>query len=136
VDEVASVPAAKPSRDEDKKKEAAQFKLSPALQQVLNCMRIASVSSRAPGQGTGCATDKDGKIRVQLQLLDKSAETMKKLQALGFEIVTDPRSSATVAIGRIAALKLDELANLAAVRYVSSLDAPTSAPAVSKGGKR
>jgi Ca-activated chloride channel family protein len=139
----ASAPAnevAKLSRgDQDKKKSAAQFKLSPTLQQTLQCMQILAVSSRTPpknGESVGCATDKDGKVRVQLQLTDKSAETMKQLQALGFEVVSDGRSSATVAIGRISALKLDELAKLDAVRYVSSLDAPTSAPAVSKGGRR
>jgi len=136
TDEVSTQPAAARA---DKKKEAAQFKLSPTLQQVLECMRILSVSSRtAPkkGENVGCATDKDDKVRVQLQLTDKSAETMKQLAALGFEIATDAHSSATVAIGRISALKLEDLANLGAVRYVSSLDASTSAPAVSKGGKR
>ena len=60
---------------------------------------------------------------------------MKQLQALGFDIAHDPRSSVTIAVGRIAALKLEDLAKLTSVRYVSSL-APTSAPEVSKGGKR
>lgn len=136
TDEVSTQSAAARA---DKKKKAAQVKLSPTLQQVLECMRILSVSSRtAPkkGENVGCATDKDGKVRVQLQLTDKSAATMKQLAALGFEIAIDAHSSATVALGRISALKLEDLANLGAVRYVSSLDAPTSAPAVSKGGKR
>jgi hypothetical protein len=103
-------------------------------------MQILSVSSMAPpkkGQAVGCATDKDGKVLVQLQLTDKSAETMKQLQALGFEVVQDARATATVTIGRISALKLNDLAKLTAVRYASKLDAPQSgAPAVSKGGKR
>jgi Ca-activated chloride channel homolog len=129
---------APPLRD-DKKKGTAQFRLSPTLQQTLQCMQVLAVSSRAPakkGDEVGCATDKEGKVRVQLQLTDKSAATMKQLQALGFEIASDARSSATVVIGRISALKLDELAKVDAVRYVSSPDAPTSAPAVSKGGRR
>jgi Ca-activated chloride channel homolog len=135
--ESASQPAV-PAK-EDAKNARAEFKLSPALQQTLHCMQMYAVSSRAPSQKgeVGCATDKDGKIRVQLQLTDKSVETMKKLQALGFEIVTDPRSSATVAIGRISALKLTDLSKLDAVRYVSSLSsAAADAKAVSKGGKR
>jgi hypothetical protein len=128
------------AKTEDKKKDMAQFKLSPTLQEVLNCMRILSVSSRTapkPGESVGCATDKDGKVKVQLQLTDKSAETMRQLQALGFEVVTDAHSSATVAIGRISALKLDDLAKLEVVRYVSSLSsAAADARAVSKGEKR
>jgi hypothetical protein len=128
-----------PRGDQDKKKNAAEFKLSPTLQQTLQCMQVLAVSSRAPAKKSdevGCATDKEGKVRVQLQLTDKSAVTMKQLQALGFEVAGDARSSATVVVGKISALKLDELAKLDAVRYVSSPDAPTSAPAVSKGGRR
>src|SRR3954468_12699973 len=124
----------------DGKKLRPEFKISPSLQQVQQCMRILAVSSRAPakkGEEVGCATDKDGKVRVQLQLIDKSAETMKQLQALGFEVITDPRTSATVAIGRISALKLDDLAKLDAVRYVSNLSsAAADTKAVSKGGNR
>ncbi len=124
----------------DAKKLRPEFKISPSLQQVQQCMRILVVSSRAPakkGEEVGCATDKDGKVLVQLQLTDKSAETMKQLQAAGFEIVSDPRAFATVAIGKVSALKLDDVAKLDAVRYVSSLEASQGgAPAVSKGGKR
>jgi Ca-activated chloride channel family protein len=137
VDEASRQPA--PAKQEGKKLEP-KFKISPSLQQVMNCVRVQAVSSQAApknGQGAGCATDKDGKVSVQLQLTDKSAETMKQLQALGFEIASDPRSSATVAIGRISALKLEDLAKLDVVRYVSNLDTSQGgAPAVSKGGKR
>jgi Ca-activated chloride channel family protein len=124
----------------DAKKLRPEFKISPSLQQVQQCMRILAVSSRAPakkGGEVGCATDKDGKVLVQLQLTDKSPETVKQLQAAGFEVVSDPRSSATVAIGKVSALKLDDVAKLDAVRYVSSLEgSQNGAPAVSKGGKR
>jgi Ca-activated chloride channel family protein len=125
---------------EDAKKARADFKLSPSLQEVMDCMRILSVSSMAApkkGENVGCATDKDGKVLVQLQLTDKSAETMKQLAAAGFEVVSDPRATPTVAIGRISALKLEDVAKISAVRYASKLDAPQGgAPAVSKGGKR
>src|SRR4051812_27923591 len=138
TDAVAQPVPAKPVRTD--KKLRPEFKLSPSLQQVQQCMQILAVSSRAPakkGEEVGCATDKEGKVRVQLQLIDKSAETMKQLQALGFEIITDARTSATVAIGRISALKLDDLAKLDAVRYISNLSsAAADAKAVSKGGKR
>jgi hypothetical protein len=106
----------------------------------MNCICIQAVSSQvAPknGKSAGCATDKDGKVLLQLQLTDKSAETMKQLAALGFEVIADSRTTSTVAIGRISALKLDDLAKISSVRYASKLDAPQSgAPAVSKGGKR
>ena len=129
-----------PAKQDEKKKLRPEFKISPSLQQVMNCMRVLSVSSRAPaknGEQVGCATDKVGRVSVQLQLTDRSAETMKQLQAAGFEIVSDPRSSPTVAIGRISALKLEDLAKLDVVRYVSNLDgSPSGAPAVTKGGRR
>jgi len=125
---------------EDAKKARADSKLSPSLQEVMNCIRIQPVGSQAApknGKSAGCATDKDGKVLVQVQLTDKSAETMKRLAALGFEVIADSRTTATVAIGRISALKLDDLARISSVRYASKLDPPQSgAPAVSKGGKR
>jgi Ca-activated chloride channel family protein len=136
----ADVSRAKAPPKEDAKKARADFKLSPSLQEVMNCIRIQSVGSQAApknGKSAGCATDKDGKVLVQVQLTDKSAQTMKQLAALGFEVVVDSRTTATVAIGRISALKLDDLAKISSVRYASKLDAPQSgAPAVSKGGKR
>jgi len=136
----ADASRAKAPPKEDAKKARADFKLSPSLQEVMNCIRIQAVSSQvAPknGKSAGCATDKDGKVLLQLQLTDKSAETMKQLAALGFEVIADSRTTSTVAIGRISALKLDDLAKISSVRYASKLDAPQSgAPAVSKGGKR
>ena len=51
-------------------------------------------------------------------LFDKSAETMKKLKQLGFEVVLDSKTSKLI-IGRVAIEKLEALADLQAVRYVS-----------------
>jgi len=55
---------------------------------------------------------------TQVWLADKSAETLAKLQALGFEVVLDPKTAKLV-IGRLPIEKLEALAELKAVRYVA-----------------
>jgi hypothetical protein len=60
----------------------------------------------------------DGKAEVQVWLTEKSEEAMAKLKALGFEVILDPKSSKLV-IGRVAIEKLEALADLSFVRYVS-----------------
>jgi len=80
--------------------------------QELTSPHPAYLAQAAPEKwkSASCATDKDGKVLVQVQLTDKSGETMKQLAALGFEVIADSRTTATVAIGRDPALKLDNLA--------------------------
>jgi len=60
----------------------------------------------------------DGKAEVQVWLTEKSEEAMAKLKVLGFEVILDPKSSKLV-IGRVAIEKLEALADLSFVRYVS-----------------
>jgi Ca-activated chloride channel family protein len=60
----------------------------------------------------------DGKIEIQIWLTDKSEETFAKLKALGFEVVLDPKSAKLV-IGRLPIEKLEALAEIKAVRYVT-----------------
>lgn len=61
---------------------------------------------------------RNGKAEIQIWLTDKSAETLAALNALGFEVVLDPES-AKLLIGRLPIDKLEALAEVEAIRYVS-----------------
>ena len=61
---------------------------------------------------------RDGKAEVQVWLTEKSDDALAQLKALGFEVMLDPKSSKLV-IGRIQIEKLEALAKLKFVRYVS-----------------
>ena len=61
---------------------------------------------------------RNGKAEVQVWLTDKSDEALAQLKALGFEVMLDPKSSKLI-IGRIPIEKLEGLAKLNFVRYVS-----------------
>ena len=60
----------------------------------------------------------NGKAEVQVWLIDKSPETVNKLKELGFEVVLDPKSAKLI-IGRVPLEKLEALARLKFVRYVT-----------------
>ena len=60
----------------------------------------------------------NGKAEVQVWLTDKSPASLAKLKQLGFEVVLDSRSSSLI-IGRLPVEKLEALARLSFVRYVS-----------------
>ena len=61
---------------------------------------------------------RDGKAEVRVWLTDKSPETLAQLKELGFEVMLDAKSS-NVLIGRVAVEKLEALALLKFVKYVS-----------------
>jgi hypothetical protein len=61
---------------------------------------------------------RDGKAEVQVWLNEKSEQTLAKLKELGFEVVLDSKTSKLV-IGRVSIEKLEALASLNFVRYVS-----------------
>ena len=61
---------------------------------------------------------RNGKAEVQIWLTDKSAEALAQLKQLGFEVMLDPKTSKVI-IGRIQIEKLEALAALKFVRYVS-----------------
>ena len=63
---------------------------------------------------------RDGKAEVQIWLTEKSDEALTQLKDLGFEVMLDPKSSKLI-IGRIPIEKLEALAKLKFVRYVSPL---------------
>ena len=62
---------------------------------------------------------RDGKAEVQVWFKVKSDEARAKLKELGFEIVLDPASS-NLMIGRVPIDKVELLADLEFVRYVSA----------------
>lgn len=61
---------------------------------------------------------KNGKAELTVWLTDKSDSAIEQLKKLGFEIVLNPQSSKLV-VGRLPIEKLEALARLDAVRYVS-----------------
>lgn len=61
---------------------------------------------------------KNGMAEIQVWLVDKTPEAIEELKKLGFEIVLDPKTSKLV-IGRIAVGKLEALAELKSVRFVT-----------------
>ncbi len=61
-----------------------------------------------------------GKAEIQVWLTDKSDAALEQLRKLGFEVVLNPQSSKLV-IGRLPIEKLEALAGLEIVRYVSPL---------------
>ena len=61
---------------------------------------------------------RNGKAEVQVWLTEKSDEALAKLKELGFEVVLDAKSTKLI-IGRVSIDKLEALANLKFVKYVS-----------------
>ena len=61
---------------------------------------------------------RNGKAEVQVWLSDKSPASLVKLKELGFEVVLDAKSSKLI-IGRLPVEKLEALARLDFVKYVS-----------------
>jgi len=94
-------------------------KLHPSLFSVVE--RLQSKSPIAGPDETKFVHD--GKAEIQIWLDDKSAENLAKLKELGFEVVLDPKSAKLV-IGRLPIEKLEALADLKFVRYVSPQTSP------------
>jgi hypothetical protein len=61
---------------------------------------------------------RNGKAEVQVWLTNKSAEALAQLKELGFEVILDKKGSSLI-IGRLPIEKLEPLARLNVVRYVS-----------------
>jgi Ca-activated chloride channel homolog len=108
--------------------DAAVLVVSPE-EQRLNTLRsklhpgVLAVVIRLRDKQTSPTTDeqrfvRDGKAEVQIWMTEKSAEAMTKLKELGFEVVLDQKNSSLI-IGRLAIDKLEALADLKFVRYVS-----------------
>jgi hypothetical protein len=61
---------------------------------------------------------RNGKAEVQVWLSEKSVAALAKLKELGFEVVLDDKNSKLI-IGRVSIDKLETLAKLQFVKYVS-----------------
>ena len=61
---------------------------------------------------------RNGKAEVQVWLSEKSVAALAQLKALGFEVVLDDKNSKLI-IGRVSIEKLETLAKLKFVNYVS-----------------
>ncbi|MEO8325782.1 MAG: hypothetical protein ABI618_08025, partial [Nitrospirota bacterium] len=59
----------------------------------------------------------DGKVLIQVWLTDTNPETLEKLNALGFEVVAQPKTGNLV-IGRLSIEKLEAFSKLSVVRYL------------------
>jgi Ca-activated chloride channel homolog len=97
----------------EKKRAELQARLHPSILAVVD--RLKASASAAPDEAKFI---RDGKAELQVWLTDKSAENLAKLKELGFEVVLDPKS-AKVVIGRLPIEKLEALAELGFIRYVS-----------------
>ena len=99
---------------EEQRLDQLRLKIHPS---VFAVVRRLQDKQSIPGPDEGRFIH-DGKAEVQVWLTEKSEEAMAKLKVLGFEVILDPKSSKLV-IGRVAIEKLEALADLSFVRYVS-----------------
>ncbi len=74
----------------------------------------------APSLVAAFDAGRQDKIRIQVMLTDASAQSLAQLKALGFEVISEPKTGRIVT-GRIAVPQLGKLADLACVKYVSPL---------------
>jgi hypothetical protein len=95
------------------KRAALEARLHPSLLAVVDRLK-----NKAAAGVDEAKFVRDGKAEVQVWLTDKSAESLAALKALGFEVVLDPKT-AKVVIGRLPIEKLEALAELKFIRYVS-----------------
>jgi len=99
---------------EEQRLNTLSSKLHPGVLAVV--MRLRNKQSSPTADEPGFV--RDGKAEVQVWMTEKSVEAMAKLKELGFEVVLDQKNSSLI-IGRLAIEKLEALADLKFVRYVS-----------------
>ena len=104
----------RPLSVEEQKRAELQQKLHRSILAVIEKLQKKETLSSADEAGF----IHNGKAEVQIWLTDKSAETLAKLNELGFEVVLDAKNSKLI-IGRLPIDKLETLAGLKFVKYVS-----------------
>jgi Ca-activated chloride channel family protein len=90
-----------------------RIKIHPTVFNVV--LRLRNKQPAGPDEGRFVQNDK---AEVQVWLTEKSVEAMSKLKQLGFEVILDQKTSKLI-IGRIPIQKLEALADLKFVRYIS-----------------
>jgi hypothetical protein len=98
----------------DQQSRELQQKLHPSVFAIVQKLKKKETLSTADQAGF----IRDGKAEVQVWLTDKSNETLTQLKGLDFEVVLDAKNSKVI-IGRLPVEKLEELAKLKSVKYVS-----------------
>lgn len=104
----------KPLTKEQQRQAALQSKMNNAVYAVIQRLK----DRKAQAGADEAKFVKNGKADIQVWLVDKTPEAIAELKKLGFEIVLDPTTSKLV-IGRIAIEKLEALAELKSVRFIS-----------------
>lgn len=104
----------KPLTKEQQRQTALQSKTNNAVFAVIQRLK----DKKAQPGADEAKFVKNGKADIQVWLVDKTPEAIAELKKLGFEIVLDPTTSKLV-IGRIAIEKLEALAELKSVRFIS-----------------
>jgi Ca-activated chloride channel homolog len=100
--------------DDADQRAAVQQKLHRSVLNVIEKLKRKEALSSADEAGF----IRNGKAEVQIWLTDKSDEALAKLKELGFEVILDNKASKLI-IGRLPIDKLETLASLKFVRYVS-----------------
>ena len=117
---VSSVTASEPKPLDEL--EAAEDSLHAEVNRKLHRSVLAVVErlrkKEALTSADGAGFIRDGKAELQVWLSEKSEANLAKLKELGFEVVLDPKTSRLV-IGRLSIDKLEALAELTFVSYVS-----------------
>jgi len=103
-----------PKSLEEQKLERVRPKLHPSILALIERVRRKEV---LPGVGEA-AFVQGNKAFVQVWLTEKSDEARAKLKELGFEVMLDPKSSKLI-VGRLPVDKLEALAALDFVKYIS-----------------
>jgi hypothetical protein len=96
------------------KDEALRQKLHVSLVTIVEKLQRKETLTAADERGF----IRNGKAEVQVWLSDKSPASLAKLKQVGFEVVLDAKSSKLI-IGRLPVEKLETLARLDFVKYVS-----------------
>jgi Ca-activated chloride channel family protein len=99
---------------EEQRRNALRSKLHPSVLAVVMRLRNKQADATPDEQ----RFVRDGKAEVQVWMTEKSAEAMTRLKELGFEVVLDQKNSSLI-IGRLPIEKIEALADLKFVRYVS-----------------
>lgn len=99
---------------EDERRAEVRRKLNHAVLVVVERVRNKEALTSADEAGFV----RDGKAEVKVWLTEKTDDAVAKLKELGFEVLLDVKTSKLI-IGRISIDKLDKLAELKFVSYVS-----------------
>ena len=99
---------------EEQKRELLQLKVHASILELINRLK----NKNEPRISNWANFVREGNAEVQVWLTKKSDAARVKLKELGFEVVLDSPNS-TLMIGRLPMEKLELLAELEFVRYVS-----------------